>query len=108
MTDPTETRGITRHSGDGAPTSKTLRLLVVDDHEVVRQGLAALLNRREAFQVVAEAGTVEEALLAVDRFAPDLVIMDVRLPDGSGIEACREIRCRAPGHPRRHAHQLSR
>ena len=97
MTDPTETRGITRHSGDSAHTSKTLRLLVVDDHEVVRQGLAALLNRREAFQVVAEAGTVEEALLAVDRFAPDLVIMDVRLPDGSGIEACREIRAEHPG-----------
>jgi two-component system, NarL family, response regulator DevR len=96
MTDPTETRGTPRHSGDSAPPNKTLRLLVVDDHEVVRQGLAALLNRREAFQVVAEAGTVEEALVAVDRFAPDLVIMDVRLPDGSGIEACREIRAEHP------------
>ena len=96
MTDPTEPRAIPRHSGEHAPPGKALRLLVVDDHEVVRQGLAALLNRREAFQVVAEAGTVEEALLAVDRFAPDLVIMDVRLPDGSGIEACREIRAEHP------------
>lgn len=74
-----------------------LRLLVVDDHEVVREGLVALLSRREEFQVVAEAGTVAEALGAARRFEPDLVIMDVRLPDGSGIEACREIRAELPG-----------
>jgi two-component system response regulator DevR len=76
---------------------RPLRLLVVDDHEVVRQGLVALIDRREKFQVVAEAGTVEEALDAARRFQPDLVIMDVRLPDGSGIEACREIRAELPG-----------
>jgi len=76
--------------------SRPLRLLVVDDHEVVRQGLVALIDRREKFQVVAEAGTVEEALDAARRFQPDLVIMDVRLPDGSGIEACREIRAELP------------
>jgi two-component system, NarL family, response regulator DevR len=76
--------------------TRPLRLLVVDDHEVVRQGLVALLDRRERFQVVAEAGTVEEALDAARRFLPDLVIMDVRLPDGSGIEACREIRSELP------------
>ena len=75
---------------------RPLRLLVVDDHEVVRQGLVALIDRREKFQVVAEAGTVEEALEAARRFQPDLVIMDVRLPDGSGIEACREIRAELP------------
>ena len=76
---------------------RPLRLLVVDDHEVVRQGLVALIDRREKFQVVAEAGTVEEALEAARRFQPDLVIMDVRIPDGSGIEACREIRAELPG-----------
>ena len=75
---------------------RPLRLLVVDDHEVVRQGLVALIDRREKFQVVAEAGTVEEALDAARRFQPDLVIMDVRLPDGSGIEATREIRAENP------------
>ena len=75
---------------------RPLRLLVVDDHEVVRQGLVALIDRREKFQVVAEAGSVEEALDAARRFQPDLVIMDVRLPDGSGIEACREIRAELP------------
>jgi DNA-binding NarL/FixJ family response regulator len=99
MTDPTESTGIPKSPGadDKAAPAKKLRLLVVDDHEVVRQGLAALLNRREAFQVVAEAGNVEEALSAVERYAPDLVIMDVRLPDGSGIEACRDIRAEHPG-----------
>ncbi len=71
---------------------KTLRVLVVDDHEVVRQGLVALIGRRDGFHVVGEAGTVAEAIEGARRHQPDLVIMDVRLPDGSGIEACREIR----------------
>jgi two-component system, NarL family, response regulator DevR len=75
---------------------RSLRLLVVDDHEVVRQGLVALLERRPGFQVVAEAGTVVEAVEQADRFEPDIVVMDVRLPDGSGIEACREIRAHRP------------
>jgi DNA-binding NarL/FixJ family response regulator len=79
-----------------SPAERPLRLLLVDDHEVVRQGLAALLARRPAFQVVAEAGTVAEALAAARRFRPDLVIMDVRLPDGTGIEACRDIRAEMP------------
>jgi len=76
--------------------TRALTLLVVDDHEVVRQGLVALLGRREEFQVVAEAGTAAEAVEAARRFQPDLVIMDVRLPDGSGVEACREIRAELP------------
>jgi two-component system response regulator DevR len=77
-------------------TTRPLSLVIVDDHEVVRQGLAALLGRRPEFQVVAEAGTVAEAVDAARRFRPDLVVMDVRLPDGSGIEACREIRAEFP------------
>jgi two-component system, NarL family, response regulator DevR len=77
--------------------SRPLRLLVVDDHEVVRQGLVALLDRRDGFQVVAEAGTAAEAIEQARRFQPDIVVMDVRLPDGSGIEACREIRAELPG-----------
>jgi two-component system, NarL family, response regulator DevR len=75
---------------------RTLTVVVVDDHEVVRQGLAAMLDRRPGFQVVGEAGTVAEALEVTTRFEPDLVVMDVRLPDGSGIEACREIRENLP------------
>ena len=76
--------------------AEPLRLLVVDDHEVVRPGLVALLDRREGFRVVAEAGTVAEAIDQAKRFEPDIVVMDVRLPDGSGIEACREIRAERP------------
>jgi two-component system, NarL family, response regulator DevR len=76
--------------------ARPLRLLVVDDHEVVRQGLVSLLERREHFQVVAEAGTAAEAVEMARKFEPDLVVMDVRLPDGSGIEACREIRAEFP------------
>lgn len=77
-------------------SERPLRILVVDDHEVVRQGLTTLLGRRDEFEVVAEAGTVAEALAAARRFVPDLVVMDVRLPDGSGIEACRDIRSEFP------------
>jgi two-component system response regulator DevR len=79
-----------------APSSAPLTLLIVDDHEVVRQGLVAMLGRRPEFHVVGEAGTVAEAVAAARRFEPNLVVMDVRLPDGSGIEACREIRAEFP------------
>jgi two-component system, NarL family, response regulator DevR len=80
------------HVEQPGTAARPYRLLIVDDHEIVRQGLVALLDRREGFQVVAEAGTVAEAIEQAHRFEPDIVIMDVRLPDGSGIEACREIR----------------
>jgi DNA-binding NarL/FixJ family response regulator len=82
-------------SGQAAPGGP-LSLLIVDDHEVVREGLAALLERRDEFHVAAQAGTVAEAVAQAAKFQPDLVIMDVRLPDGSGIEACREIRAARP------------
>ena len=78
------------------PPERPLRVVVVDDHEVVRQGLVALLARRDGFQVVAEAGTVAESIEAARRHRPDIVVMDVRLPDGSGVEACREIRAELP------------
>ena len=81
---------------DDPASARPLRILVVDDHEIVRQGLVALLDRREGFEVVAQAGTVAEAVAEARRFAPDLVVMDVRLPDGSGIEACRDIRAERP------------
>jgi two-component system response regulator DevR len=82
-------------SVDREPVTKQ-RLLIVDDHEVVREGLVAMLDRRPGFQVVAEAATVAEAIEMAHKFVPDLVVMDVRLPDGSGIEACREIRAEFP------------
>jgi DNA-binding NarL/FixJ family response regulator len=73
-----------------------LRILVVDDHEVVRGGLVALLERRAAFSVVAQVGTAAEAIETARTYRPDLVVMDIRLPDGSGIEATREIRAENP------------
>jgi len=72
------------------------RVMLVDDHEVVRQGLRALLERREHLKVVAEAGSVAEAIVEAARAQPDVIVMDVRLPDGTGIEACREIRAEYP------------
>jgi DNA-binding NarL/FixJ family response regulator len=76
--------------------SRRLRILIVDDHDVVRLGLRSLLEGRGAFQVVGEAGSVAEAVREAARTSPDVVIMDIRLPDGSGIEACREIRSHNP------------
>jgi DNA-binding NarL/FixJ family response regulator len=73
-----------------------LRVMLVDDHEVVREGLRALLNRRPGMTVVAEAGTVAQATEVALREKPDVVVMDVRLPDGTGVEACREIRAQLP------------
>ena len=76
--------------------SSPLRLMIVDDHELVRQGMMALLKRREEFLVIAEAGTVAESIEQARRHRPDIVIMDVHLPDGSGVEACRAIRAELP------------
>jgi DNA-binding NarL/FixJ family response regulator len=77
-------------------TDRPLRLLVVDDHEVVRRGLIAFLARHGQFEVVAEAGTCAEAVSQAHRYLPDLVLMDIRLPDASGIEACRLVRDELP------------
>ena len=72
------------------------RVVLVDDHDVVRAGLRALLDNENDLDVVGEAGTVEEAIRRVGLVNPDIVIMDLRLPDGSGIDACREIKSRWP------------
>ena len=69
-----------------------LRVFLVDDHEVVRSGLRALLEASSDIVVVGEAGTVAEALARIPSTRPNVVVLDVRLPDGSGIEVCREIR----------------
>lgn len=69
------------------------KVLVVDDHEVVRLGLVSLIQRHPEFTVVGEAGAADEAVQKTWELRPDIVIMDIRMPNGSGIEACREI-CR--------------
>jgi len=71
-------------------------VMVVDDHSVVRMGLVSLLSRAAGLQVVGEAGSVTEALEKARVLAPDVILMDVRLPDGSGIECCRAIRQHRP------------
>jgi two-component system, NarL family, response regulator DevR len=71
-----------------------LRVMLVDDHEVVRDGVKSLINASDGLIVVAEAGSVREAIDQAVRTRPDVVVMDVRLTDGSGIEATREIRAR--------------
>jgi DNA-binding NarL/FixJ family response regulator len=68
------------------------RILLVDDHDVVREGLRAWLDREPDLEVVAEAGTAADALEHVRSFHPEVVVLDVRLPDRSGVEVCRDIR----------------
>jgi two-component system, NarL family, response regulator DevR len=72
------------------------RILLVDDHEVVRLGLKALLERHPNFEVVAEANTARDAIEQVEIHLPDVIVLDIRLPGGSGIEACEEITTRFP------------
>jgi two-component system response regulator DevR len=81
---------------DEVSKNPPLRVLLVDDHEVVRSGVRALLQATEDIIVTAEASSVREAIDEADRTRPDVVVMDVRLFDGSGIEATREIRAKHP------------
>lgn len=73
-----------------------LRVFLVDDHEVVRRGVADLLDEDAGLEVVGEAATVAEALVRVPTVEPDVAVLDVRLPDGNGVELCRELRSRMP------------
>ena len=77
----------------GAPT----RVFLLDDHELVRRGLTELLGDEADLEVVGEAGTAAEAVVRVPALRPDVAVLDVRLPDGSGVEVCRELRARVPG-----------
>lgn len=71
-----------------------LRVFLVDDHEVVRRGVADLLAEDAGLEVVGEAATVAEALVRVPAVEPDVAVLDVRLPDGNGVELCRDLRSR--------------
>ena len=73
-----------------------VRIFLVDDHEIVRRGVAELLTAGGEFDVVGEAGTVEQALARLAGAEVDVAVLDVRLPDGNGVELCREIRSRYP------------
>ena len=73
-----------------------LRVMLVDDHEIVRDGIKAMLDTQDDIVVTAQAGSVQEAIDEAARTRPDVVVMDVRLADGSGIEATRQIRADHP------------
>ncbi|MFC7340216.1 response regulator [Saccharopolyspora griseoalba] len=74
----------------------TTRVFVVDDHEVIRRGVAALIGAEGDLELVGEAGTVAEALARIPRQEPEVAVLDVRMPDGNGVELCRELRSRMP------------
>jgi len=74
----------------------TIRVFLLDDHEIVRRGLRELFEAEDGFEVVGEASTSEEALARVPPTKPDVAVLDVRLPDGSGIEVCRDLRTSLP------------
>jgi len=73
-----------------------LKIMIVDDHEVVRVGLKTLLARHADFEIVGEAGNAKQAIEQAAQLKPAVVVMDIRLPDRSGIEACREIIAQSP------------
>ena len=73
------------------------RVFLLDDHEVVRRGLRELLGSEDDLEIVGEAGTAEEAYGRIPATSPDVAVLDVRRPDGDGVEVCREIRSRHPG-----------
>ncbi|SOD70886.1 LuxR family two component transcriptional regulator [Jatrophihabitans sp. GAS493] len=73
-----------------------IRVFLLDDHEIVRRGIAEMLSYEPGIEIVGDAGTAEQALLRVKALRPDVAILDARLPDGSGIDVCREIRSSVP------------
>jgi two-component system, NarL family, response regulator DevR len=74
----------------------SVRVFLLDDHEVVRRGLRQLLEASDGLEVVGEAGTAQEAIARIPPTRPDVAVLDVRLPDGDGIEVCREVRSSHP------------
>jgi two-component system response regulator DevR len=76
--------------------TRPIRLFLLDDHEIVRRGIADLLSSAPDIEVVGEAATVAQALARIPASRPDVAVLDARLPDGSGIDVCREVRSRHP------------
>src|SRR5262245_49410638 len=74
----------------------TVRVFLLDDHEVVRRGIRDLLEAEDDLEIVGEAGTAEEAIGRILATSPDVCVLDVRLPDGNGVEVCRAVRERRP------------
>ncbi len=85
-----------RGPGEYNGTMERVSVYLLDDHEVVRRGLRGLLAAEDGIEVVGEAGTAQAALRDLPRLRPDVAVLDVRLPDGSGVEVCRELHDSAP------------
>jgi len=81
---------------DPQPEPKVIRVFVLDDHEIVRRGVAELIGAEPDLEVVGEASTAAEAIRRIPAVQPDVAVLDARLPDGSGIEVCREVRAEHP------------
>jgi DNA-binding NarL/FixJ family response regulator len=82
--------------GRGRNGGTSIRVFLVDDHEVVRLGLRGLLESETDIKVIGEAGTAESALSQIGRLHPDVALLDVRLPDGDGVSLCRDVRSALP------------
>lgn len=78
------------------PGCDVLTVFLVDDHEMVRRGVADLLDDEDDLTVIGQASLVSEALLRIPALRPDVAVLDIRLPDGNGVELCRELRSRVP------------
>jgi two-component system response regulator DevR len=74
----------------------SIRVFLLDDHEIVRRGIADLLEAEQGLEIVGEAGTAAEALRRIPAVRPHVAVLDARLPDGSGIDVCRDIRATNP------------
>jgi two-component system response regulator DevR len=82
--------------GRNCMETSSVRIFLLDDHEVVRRGVADLLRGEPGFEIVGEASTAAEAIARIPALKPDVAVLDVRLPDGNGVEVCREVRSRVP------------
>ena len=78
------------------PSDTPTKVLIVDDHEIVRKGLVMLISRQEDLVVAGEAGAAVESVQKARELSQDVVVLDIRMPDGSGVEACRDIRAENP------------
>jgi two-component system response regulator DevR len=91
-------QGVPAPASDGGerPPGAEIRVFVLDDHEVVRRGIADLLGAADGLTIVGEAGTAAEALARIPAARPDVAVLDARLPDGNGIDVCRDVRSAMP------------
>ena len=91
-----ETGAAPTGTADLPADKRPLKVFLVDDHELVRRGVADLLDQQDDLSVIGEAGSIAEALDLVPALRPDIAVLDMRLPDGNGVELCRELRSRLP------------